>query len=49
MAEENGARLFEPCRACHSLDPAARGLPGPNLAGLAERLATMERSTIPPC
>ena len=37
MAEEAGARLFEPCRACHSLDPAARGLPGPNLAGLLGR------------
>ena len=37
MAEENGARLFEPCRACHSLDLAARNLPGPNLAGLLGR------------
>lgn len=36
-AEEDGARLFEPCRACHSLDPAKRGLPGPNLAGLPGR------------
>jgi cytochrome c len=36
-AEENGARLFAPCRACHSLDPAERGLPGPNLAGLTGR------------
>jgi cytochrome c len=36
-AEENGARLFAPCRACHSLDPAERGLPGPNLAGLIGR------------
>jgi cytochrome c len=36
-AEENGARLFAPCRACHSLDPAERGLPGPNLAGLLGR------------
>jgi cytochrome c len=36
-AEEAGARQFEPCRACHSLDPAARGLPGPNLAGLIGR------------
>ena len=36
-AEENGARLFAPCRACHSLDPAERGLPGPNLAGLMGR------------
>ncbi|MDQ8728793.1 hypothetical protein [Bradyrhizobium sp. LHD-71] len=37
MAEETGMRLFEPCRACHSLDPAERGLPGPNLAGLLGR------------
>jgi cytochrome c len=37
LAEENGARLFAPCRACHSLDPAERGLPGPNLAGLIGR------------
>jgi cytochrome c len=34
---ENGTRLFAPCRACHSLDPAERGLPGPNLAGLIGR------------
>jgi cytochrome c len=37
MAEDSGARLFEPCRACHSLDKAARNLPGPNLAGLLGR------------
>jgi cytochrome c len=36
-AEEDGARLFTPCRACHSLDPAERGLPGPNLAGVVGR------------
>jgi cytochrome c len=36
-AEDNGARLFAPCRACHSLDPAERGLPGPNLTGLIGR------------
>jgi cytochrome c len=36
-AEKNGAGLFAPCRACHSLDPAERGLPGPNLAGLIGR------------
>ena len=35
-AEEDGARLFTPCRACHSLDPAER-LPGPNLAGVIGR------------
>ena len=36
-AEENGARAFTPCRACHSLDPAERNLPGPNLAGVIGR------------
>jgi cytochrome c len=36
-AEEDGAQLFTPCRACHSLDPAERGLPGPNLAGVVGR------------
>jgi cytochrome c len=36
-AEENGARAFTSCRACHSLDPAERGLPGPNLSGLIGR------------
>ena len=36
-AEENGTRAFTPCRACHSLDPAARGLPGPNLSGVVGR------------
>ena len=37
LADDTGARLFEPCRACHSVDPAARGLPGPNLSGLLKR------------
>ena len=37
MAEDAGQRLFEPCRACHSLDPAQRGLPGPNLARVIGR------------
>ena len=36
-ADDGGERRFAPCRACHSLDPAARGLPGPNLAGLIGR------------
>jgi cytochrome c len=35
--EENGERPFAACRACHSLDPAERGRPGPNLAGLIGR------------
>jgi cytochrome c len=34
---EDGARLFTPCRACHSLDPTEQGLPGPNLSGLIGR------------
>ena len=37
LAEEDGARAFTPCRACHSLDPAERGLPGPNLSGVTGR------------
>lgn len=36
-AEDAGERHFAPCRACHSLDPAGRGLPGPNLIGLIGR------------
>jgi cytochrome c len=34
---EDGEQLFAPCRACHSLDPAEHGMPGPNLAGLNGR------------
>ena len=34
---EDGERLFTACRACHSLDGAERGMPGPNLAGLIGR------------
>jgi cytochrome c len=36
-AAQDGAALFAPCRACHSLDPAAKVMPGPNLAGLIGR------------
>jgi cytochrome c len=36
-AEEAGAQAFTPCRACHSLDPAERNLPGPNLSGVIGR------------
>ena len=36
-AEQDGARLFTPCRAYHSLDPAERGLPGPNLSSIVGR------------
>jgi cytochrome c len=34
---DDGAKLFTPCRACHSLDAAEQGLPGPNLSGLIGR------------
>ena len=37
VAEEDGARAITPCRACHSLDPAERNLPGPNLSGVIGR------------
>ena len=36
-AEEAAAQAFTACRACHSLNPAERGLPGPNLAGVIGR------------
>jgi cytochrome c len=36
-AEDAGERLFATCRACHSLDPAQQGLPGPNLKDLIGR------------
>jgi cytochrome c len=34
---DGGNALFNPCRACHSLDPAAKVMAGPNLAGLLGR------------
>ncbi len=34
---DNGAALFEPCRACHALDPTAKPMAGPNLSGLKGR------------
>ena len=37
VAAEDGARLFAPCRACHSLDASEKELPGPNLAGIVGR------------
>jgi cytochrome c len=40
LASTSGAAAdgpFETCRACHSLDPAAKTMPGPNLAGLIGR------------
>lgn len=36
-ANDLGRHLFEPCRACHALDPAAQGMAGPSLAGLIGR------------
>ena len=36
-ANELGRSLFETCRACHALDPSAKIMPGPNLAGLIGR------------
>ncbi len=36
-AAEDGAKLFDTCRACHSLDPSAKVMAGPNLAGLIGR------------
>jgi cytochrome c len=36
-ADGVGQALFEACRACHSLDPAADPMPGPNLARLIGR------------
>ena len=32
-------RLFQRCYACHSVDPAETGLPGPSLAGVVGRRA----------
>lgn len=43
-AAEDGTALFEPCRACHSLDPAAKVMPGPNLAGLIGRKVAADPS-----
>jgi cytochrome c len=36
-AAQDGSALFNTCRACHALDPAARTMAGPNLAGLLGR------------
>jgi len=35
----DGARIFQRCYACHSLDPNERDLTGPNLLGLFGRRA----------
>jgi cytochrome c len=37
FVNERGRRLFEPCRACHALDPASPPMPGPNLFRLIGR------------
>jgi cytochrome c len=36
-AAEDGEKLFTPCRACHSLDPAEHNMPGPHLSGVIGR------------
>lgn len=35
----DGAKLFQRCMACHSVDPRERGLQGPNLAAVVGRRA----------
>lgn len=34
-----GERVFQRCYACHSVDPAETGLPGPSLHGIVGRRA----------
>jgi cytochrome c len=41
-AEDAGRRAFQKCYACHSVDPAERELPGPNLAGIVGRPAAAQ-------
>lgn len=36
---QEGERIFQRCYACHSLDPAERGLAGPTLRGIFGRRA----------
>jgi cytochrome c len=36
---QEGERVFQRCYACHSLDPAERGLSGPTLRGIFGRRA----------
>lgn len=38
-AADPGARAFQKCFACHSVNPAERGLPGPNLYHIVGRPA----------
>ena len=35
----DGARAFQRCYACHSVDPKEQDLPGPNLSGVVGRRA----------
>lgn len=37
-----GERVFQRCYACHSVDPAETGLPGPNLHGIVGRRAAAD-------
>lgn len=37
-----GERVFQRCYACHSIDPAETGLPGPNLHGIVGRPAAAD-------
>ena len=41
-AQTPGERVFQQCFACHSVDKAEAGLPGPNLAGVVGRRAGRE-------
>jgi cytochrome c len=39
-----GERVFQRCYACHSVDPAEKGLPGPNLHAIIGRAAGSDSS-----
>lgn len=39
VASDPGARAFQYCISCHSVDAGETGLPGPNLAGVIGRRA----------
>jgi cytochrome c len=38
-----GAVVFRKCYSCHSVDPAERNIPGPNLAGIVGRRVAAQR------
>jgi cytochrome c len=38
-----GAIVFRKCYSCHSVDPAERNIPGPNLAGIVGRRVAAQR------